>query len=78
MELTPEIALLVPLVVGIIEAFKQIGLGARFAPVAALALGVLGAVLLGGGFDTTSLFQGVLAGLSASGLYSGVRTTMKL
>ena len=67
---------LVPLIVGIVEVVKQVGLPTRFAPLLALLLG------LGSGFvmHTTSISEalviGVMVGLSASGLYSAGKTMM--
>lgn len=67
---------LVPLIVGIVEVTKQVGLPTRFAPLLALLLG------LGSGFvmHTTSISEtlvtGVMVGLSASGLYSAGKTMM--
>ena len=78
MELLPELALLVPAITGVIEAFKVLGMSTRFAPVLSIGLGLLGAYVLTGSFDTAAMFQGVLAGLSASGLYSGVRKTLNV
>lgn len=64
------------LVGGIIQAIKQAGLESRFAPIASLAVGVcLG--LLWSTFVVEGVTSGVggaaglIAGLTASGLYSG-------
>lgn len=71
---------LVPLVVGVIEALKRAGLPTSFAPSAAILLGV-GAEFLAAGTVVTSpsigvtLLLGVGVGLGAAGLYSGAKTT---
>jgi hypothetical protein len=51
---------IIPLIVGLVQMVKGLGLDARYAPVASVALGVGGGIL-----------TGIAFGLSASGLYSG-------
>jgi hypothetical protein len=70
----------VPLIVGLVEVAKRIGLPAQYAAVVALGLGLLASVgawasaATGGRdlFDATLV--GLALGLSASGLYSVART----
>lgn len=65
----------VPIIVGVIEVMKKAGLPDNYAPVVALLLGVAGA-FASSGMNTYSVFNGILAGLSASGLYSGYKATI--
>jgi Bacteriophage A118-like holin, Hol118 len=67
----------VPVILAIIQALKMVGLPNKFAPIASIALGVIIGFLFR--HDTADLSQTILAGvtygLSASGLYSGVKSS---
>ncbi|TXG77201.1 hypothetical protein E6Q11_03210 [Candidatus Dojkabacteria bacterium] len=69
MEIT--FTLIVALVIGITEVIKRLGTPKKFLPVIALVIGVVISYLTG--FDWVS---GIVAGLSASGIWSGLKTTM--
>lgn len=77
-EVLTAMAVLTPVVIGLTEVAKRAArLPDRLAPVVAIALGVAAALL----FDPAlpwrdELATGVLAGLSASGLWSGTRATV--
>ncbi len=72
---------IVPLIVGLVEMAKRLGLSSRYAALLALAIGL--AISVGGWlavqaggrdlFDATLV--GLALGLSASGLYSVARAT---
>jgi hypothetical protein len=66
--------LLTPLIVGLVEVAKRVGMPSRFAPLLALALGigVVGAVAVRPEASRVLLW-GAALGLSACGLYSGGR-----
>lgn len=67
---------LVPVIVGLVEVFKRTGLPDQYAPIASLILGLLvaGLVALSAGtFTAATILTGIAYGLSASGLYSGVK-----
>jgi hypothetical protein len=74
---------LVPLIVGLVEMTKRLGLGAAWAAPLAVGLGLLAsvgwAVALGPGSTPPSealaraALMGIALGLSASGLYSGLK-----
>lgn len=67
---------IVPLIVGVVQVFKQSGLPDQYAPVAALILGLAIAALIAlsaGTFTAATILTGIAYGLSASGLYSGVK-----
>ena len=66
---------LVPLVVGLVEAVKRVGLPSRFAPLVSIGLGILGSFLIYQD-PVQATINGILSGLSASGLYSGGRALL--
>lgn len=76
MDITTPFLILVPVVVGVTQVVKMSGLPTQWIPLTSLVLGVLGAFLIGGwAFSGAVVLQGIIAGLSASGLWSGVKTT---
>lgn len=70
---SPQALALIPLVVGLVEVVKNVGIPERFAPLASLVIGVALAFFV---FPTLPMviLGGIAIGLMASGLYSGVRT----
>lgn len=71
-------AAIVPIIVALVQAFKLTGrVKERYAPLLSLIIGVLISFLLARGLSwgATTLI-GLLFGLSASGLYSGMKVTM--
>lgn len=80
MEVSNAFLVLVPVVIGVTEVIKRAveraGFSSRFAPATSLILGVIGATVFIGGMNGPSVLQGVLVGLTASGLYSGVKATV--
>lgn len=63
---------LLPLIIGLVELLKYVGLPKRFLPVASLAFGVLGGIYYIYPEDLKSgILVGVMIGLSACGMYSG-------
>jgi hypothetical protein len=77
--LTTEIslALITGVVIALVEVAKSVGLPSRFAPLLSVLLGV-GSLLLLAFFQpaTEIIFTGLVVGLSAAGLYSGVKATL--
>lgn len=69
-----QFIVLIPIVLGVVQAAKSAGLPSRYAALVSIALGVLGAYTLGG-FSNLNLVQGIIAGLSAAGLWSGTKAT---
>ena len=73
-------AVATPIIIGLVQLLKGMGLPVRWAPIAAIALGCGVSVLIG--VSTSSpipdanyadyILAGVLGGLGASGLYSGI------
>ena len=63
-----------PLIIGLVELFKRMGFPAKYTPVLSLALGILAAAIyIAPGEPKRFIFHGITLGLSASGLYSGVK-----
>lgn len=67
----------VALIIGIAEVFKRIGFKKKYIPLLDLVLGIIGGVLvyglkLGYGVDT-GIIVGIALGLSACGLFSGIK-----
>lgn len=69
----PTIMVLTPIVVGLVEVLKQAkDIESRYAPLASLVIGLVlsvGSAVLLGQELATSVIVGLIAGLSASGLY---------
>lgn len=67
----------IPIIVAIIQAIKMVGMPNKFSPIASLGVGIIIGFLFR--HETQDLSQtilaGVIYGLGASGLYSGVKTT---
>ena len=71
-----QFVILVPVVLGLVEAVKQAGMPSRYAPILALSLGVAGTFLMSGDYAGASVIQGLIVGLSAVGLWSGVKSSI--
>ena len=72
-----DITIAVPVIVALIEVIKRLGLKSRFAPALSVVMGVGLFALLGTSTLTGNLFEGLLAGLAASGVYSGVKASVR-
>lgn len=70
------IVAIVPIVVGLVSVVKGIGLPSKYAPVLSIAFGI-GLVALTGVAWQAFVIQGIIAGLAASGLYSGAKATIQ-
>lgn len=67
---------IIPLIVGIVELFKGIGLPRKFGALVAAVIGILiGIFYLEPGDVPKGILIGLSLGLAASGLYSGTRNT---
>ena len=69
-------AVLIPATLALVEAIKKAGLPKKYAPLASIAC----AVLITGifyNFKSGFLLEGLIVGLSASGLYSQAKTTLE-
>ncbi|MBS4209453.1 hypothetical protein [Bacillus sp. FJAT-50079] len=69
---------LIPLIMGIVEMFKKAGVNKKYLPFIALAIGIIIGVVYVAAMDwKQGVLVGMMLGLSASGLYSGAKSTMK-
>lgn len=75
MEVSSQFIILVPVVLGLTQAVKVAGLDSRWAPLLAIIFGVCGAFLIAG-VSGVAFIGGVVAGLTAAGLWSGTKTTI--
>ena len=72
-----EASAMVAVIVGMAEAVKRLGLPARFVPLLNIGLGVAATCAFGDAMLAENVFAGVVTGLTASGLYSGVKNVMQ-
>lgn len=63
------------LIMGIAELIKNLGFNPKFIPVINLILGLVAGIGLNTDDIMKGIFVGLAVGLSASGLYSGVKNT---
>lgn len=71
-----EIVALITVIVVVCEAIKRAGLKSRFIPAVAVVLGLVGSYFLSGGVDFITTTSGVLIGLSTTGGYRLIKTTI--
>ena len=72
-----EFLILVPIVVGLVQVAKISKLSHRWLPLLSLGLGVLGTFLVGAESFSQEVLQGLVVGLSASGLFDvGSKTVL--
>ena len=71
-----ELALPIPIVVGLTQLVKDLGVPRKWVPVLSLAIGVAAALALSG-LSVASVVQGIVYGLSASGLYSSSKAVVQ-
>lgn len=75
MDVSVQFIILVPVVLGIVQALKVWGMASKYAPIVSILLGVLGSIFLVGALDKASALQGIIAGLTACGLWSGAKAS---
>ncbi|HBT19826.1 MAG TPA: hypothetical protein DEA47_00365 [Peptococcaceae bacterium] len=69
---------LIPIIVGIVQLAKKFGFPTRFAPLLSLLLGFTAAfVYIAPGQPKEAVLLGLVMGLSAVGLYSGSKNTIR-
>ena len=69
---------IIPLLIGILEVFKKLGLREKYVPIFSLVIGIgLGIALFAAGDLKAGIIQGIYIGLSAVGLYSGTKNTIE-
>lgn len=70
--------IIVAVILGLVEVLKTLGLTEKFAPVASIALGIMGGVIYLYPQDLKAgILMGLIMGLSASGAYSGTKTLLE-
>ena len=77
MEITTQFLTLVPVVLGVVQVFKVLGLSTRFLPLLSVILGTLATILLGRSITGLVVIQGIVIGLSACGLWSGTKNAFE-
>lgn len=69
---------IIPLLIGVLEVIKRLGLPVKYIPLLSLILGIaIGIILFAEGDLIGGIVQGVFIGLSAVGLYSGTKNTIE-
>lgn len=66
---------LIPILIGLLEAIKRTGFNSKFIPILSIALGILIGIVYSGFDIKEGVLSGLFIGLSAVGLYSGVKHT---
>ena len=66
---------LIPILIGVLEAIKRTGFNSKFIPALSIILGILIGIVYSGFELKEGVLSGVFIGLSAVGLYSGVKYT---
>lgn len=72
-----EICVIIAVVVGFSQIVKTIGLQTKYVPLLNLTLGIVLGVLFLDGDIKTNVFQGIIIGLSASGLFDHTKIMKK-
>ncbi|MES5847924.1 MULTISPECIES: holin [unclassified Bacillus cereus group] len=72
-----SIAVIIGVVVGLSQIVKIIGLQTKYVPLLNLTLGIVLGVLFLDGDIKTNVFEGIIIGLSASGLFDHTKIMKK-
>ncbi|KAB2459739.1 holin [Bacillus sp. CH126_4D] len=72
-----SLAVMIGIVVGLSQIAKTIGLQTKYVPLLNLTLGIVLGVLFLDGDIKTNVFQGIIIGLSASGLFDHTKIIKK-
>lgn len=75
-EFSPLVVAVVPIVIGLVEVLKGVGLTSKYAPAFSLVFGIWLMLLIGMVWQA-AIIQGIIAGLAASGLYSGAKKSLE-
>lgn len=68
-------AALIPVIIGLCQIIKSFLNDARWIPLSAIVLGIIGSFVSPASSIGLTILQGILIGLAASGLFSTVKTT---
>ena len=70
---------IIPLLIGILEVIKKLGINKKYIPIISLLLGIgTGILLFADGDLKVGIIKGIYIGLSAVGLYSGAKNTVEV
>ncbi|EEM56221.1 holin [Bacillus thuringiensis] len=72
-----SLAVMIGIVVGLSQIVKTMGLQTKYVPLLNLTLGIVLGVLFLDGDIKTNVFQGIIIGLSASGLFDHTKIMKK-
>ncbi|MFD4853664.1 holin [Bacillus mycoides] len=72
-----NLAVIIGIIVGLSQIVKTIGLQTKYVPLLNLTLGIVLGVLFLDGDIKTNVFQGIIIGLSASGLFDHTKILKK-
>ncbi|HDR7258754.1 holin [Bacillus cereus group sp. MYBK71-2] len=72
-----SLAVMIGIIVGLSQIVKTIGLQTKYVPLLNLTLGIVLGVLFLDGDIKTNVFQGIIIGLSASGLFDHTKIMKK-
>ena len=67
---------LIPMIIGILEAIKRAGFNSKFIPLLSIGLGILLGIFYSGFDIQEGIMVGIYIGLSAVGLYSGTKSVI--
>jgi L-cystine uptake protein TcyP (sodium:dicarboxylate symporter family) len=71
-------SIIIPIIIAIVELFKGLGVPVKFSALIAVVVGmVIGVIYLHPGDLKYGIFDGVIYGLTAAGLYSGAKNTVQ-
>lgn len=73
-----SVAVIIGVVVGLSQIVKTIGLQTKYVPLLNLTLGIVLGVLFLDGDIKTNVFQGIIIGLSASGLFDHTKIMKRM
>ncbi|MEW4234697.1 holin [Bacillus thuringiensis] len=72
-----SLAVMIGIVVGLSQIAKTVGLQTKYVPLLNVTLGIVLGVLFLNGDIKTNVFQGIIIGLSASGLFDHTKIMKK-
>lgn len=67
---------IVPILIGVLEVFKRLGVPVKYVPMIAVMIGLLLGLTIEG-LNIEGALKGLAYGLSACGLYSGTKATLE-
>ena len=70
-----QLGFLVTIIIGLCQAIKLTGVNTRYIPLIAIVLGVIGSIYMGG-VSWMAVLAGLIASLTASGIFSGFKSTV--